>query len=801
MNTLEEQNKLHNVNTVAVDTTQSKLTEFADVGEVISVGDDVITVCSLGPADQSLIDFFSRPLKLYNGTDNAFTTITFNPLTSYFANPAIVRKVSNYRYMRFTLNLRYSESYNPYVYGRRYMVLMPNITNKLIEFPSYTSLANVEISPNTADTYELKLPFTRVSGVYYPVPDLLSGSVSEYVLNIYQPVAYKMANGDPIEGQFSVHAWLTDVELVVPVASGTLQSGKFKEYKGMVSAPATAVKNAARELSKAPQLRAFALPLEVAAGVVSDVASLFGFSKPTQLESPEPFLNNPHYNMFISSAVDPAQKVTLDGKQQVVVSTQAFDGSVDDNLSFKNFTQRPAVIQDRIWTIAFPADTVIGYIPVTPLYNYLITPSRLALSPLAEVASMFKYWRGSITYRISVIASKFHRGRLRIFWSPAKLTVPFTEPISNLVESYIMDITTETDVEITIKYGNNLPYSLMEPLTAGEIHTFGTNPGYLYITVHQELSAPVNTADAWVYISMHSDDIEFAEPTSSFLSQYNNGTIPEPGDLKIPSDSSLLTPYAGFEPESWPPSLNFESGALVERAKKPRKHVFNAESNHENANKLYIGESILSYRTLCKSYLPMEYGEFPPNTGSVDIWSYLSFPTLPKLSGVSFGGTVGLKCARNPLTYLLNSFNYTRGSIRYKIVFYPEDSAQGIDRLNLTAYRVRGFDSNKRFGGTYSLEDVSINCFYRRAMQGVALDFHNNSITFEIPYTTYKNYNRTTMMGGDSSPDGYNDQVIIMATMRPGTTLTFQSYVSIGEDFNVVHYMGQGSVFLGDVYQ
>lgn len=802
MNTLEENKQQQEVETKP--NIETALTEFADVGDVQQRGSAVYLPASLGSDGEDLNEFFSRPLKIYNGTDNAFTLVQLNPFQLYFTNPAVVRKLANYRYLRCTMNVRYSESYNPYVYGRRYMTLYPSNTNKIYEWPNYTTLQNVRISPNDVDTYQLTIPYTRVQGTHYPVRDLVAGTFTEWFLNLYQPVLYKTANGDPVDGQYSIHVWLTDVELAVPVASGTLQSGKYKEFKGMVSAPATAVKNAARELGKAPSLKPIATPIEVAAGFVADMASLFGFSKPNQLNAPEPYMWNPEYNMGLSSTVDVSQKLTLDGKQGVSVSTEPYDGSQLDNLAFKNFTQRECVIVERVWTTAFQSDTVIASIPVTPGLYELVTPERITLTPLAEVANLFKYWRGTIKYKVSVVASKFHRGRLRIFWSPARLQVPFTEPISNLVESYIMDITTESEVDIEVKYCSGQPYSEIAFLTEGQTYTGSVNPGYLYVTVHQELSAPVNTADAWLHISISSDDVEFAEPSASCLQLFNNGTVPGGApNRKVPSDTTILTTYGGFTAElEYPPNPNFQSGALVEFSKKPKKHVFNTKSDYQDSNVLHIGEAILSYRTLCKMYTPYETGLFPTRTSTISYWSYLSFPNIPKLAGAAFGGTIGLKMFRSPLTHVMNSFRFMRGSVRYKIVFFPDDDTNSIvDELNLMVLRIRANEVPQRYGGTLpNVEDPGGSNFWFRSMQGIAFDRKSNSITFEIPYTTLYNYYRTTWMTYGNNPNNLMDQAMVAVLLRPGQKMPYQAFVSIGEDFNLVTYTGQGSVYIGNIF-
>lgn len=790
MNTIETEINVQDTTTSSNES--EKMTMFADEAPAVTVGDMVMSLQSLGSKDQSLQDFFSRPLKVYYGTSNVWSSIPINVIQLYFANPAVVRKIANYKYMRFTMNVRYSESYNPYIYGRRYVVTTPLSSNKIIEFPGYLTLPHVAVNPTKANTYEMKVPFMRVAGTYYNTKDLIAGVGFENAITLWQSIQYASADGGAVEGSYSVHAWLTDVELVVPVASGALQSGKAKEYKGMVSAPATAVANASRELSKIPFLKGLMTPIEMAANVTADIASKFGFSKPTQIEAPEPYFWNPDFNMIASSTLDPAQRLTLDNKQGVVVGSEMFDGEKEDNMAFSTIMKRDGLITDRIWTTAFAADTVIFRIPVTPFCAYFATPTRAILAPVGEIASMFRYWRGDLTYTISVIASKFHKGRLRFFWSPVELTVPFTEPISNLVESYVMDITTQSEVKLTVKYCSSYPVEDCVMSQQGTVQANSVNPGYLYCTVHQELSAPNVAADAYVYVSMHSNNMEFAEPTASYMMQFSNASAT--ATKRLPSATTELTGYGGFGQESFPPPVAFESGALTEYVEKAEEYTFNASSSFPNVTKLHIGEAILSYRTLLKAYQLHEWGNFPTSTALTNYWSYLSFSPLPFLAGCTTGQTKTILCNRTYLNHYMESFRYMRGSIRYKIVL-----SNTSDFIDVKVIRVRG-PGVFRYGDWWP-EDVQPNALdWRREVQGVAIDRMNRSIQFEIPFTTQKNFYRTMLASVGGGPDQYQDQVLVFVLVRPGETISFRSYVAIGEDFNGVNYNGLQSVFLGDPF-
>lgn len=778
MNNLESHKSVEE-NATEAPITGAVLTSFVDDAPAISTGEKILMRQSLGAIDTSILEFFSRPLKIYTGTNNAFTEISIDVFALYFMNPAVVRKLANYQYIRCTLNLRYSEAYNPYIYGRRYLVNIPNSTYKDYDFPGYTVLKHCCINPTKANTYEMVLPFEKVYGTYYTIPSLITGTGVESTCKLFQPVPYDNSNGGAVDGTYSIHAWLTDVELAVPVGSGTLQSGGMKEYKGMISAPATAISSAAKTLSTIPILKPFMGPIEQAAGMVAKIAVLFGFSKPTNLEAPAPYLWNSDYNSFISASVDPAQRLTLDGKQALAVSTVQYDGESGDNMAFESIIKRDMVVVDEVWTTAYTNDTVLFYIPVTPFIYTPIAANEITLPPVAEVASMFKYWRGSIKFSVSIIASKFHKGRLRFFWSPTRYTIPFTEPISNLVESYIIDINTETDVEFTVHYTAAVPYYKLSPLSMNTAHAEAANPGYFYCLIHQELTAPDSTKDAHVYVSISSEESEFGTPTNL----YQNFFLVQPKPESSVELSANVSVYP-FIQNTWPPNPSYQSGALTEYAVKPNKYAFNEKSQFADANKLHLGESILSFRTLCKSYMFCERATFPIDAAMLtDYWSYLSFSPYPKMQGLSPASTgiVGLISPRTPLVNLMNSFRYHKGSIRYKIVF---NSTENIYEARVC--RVRG-NGVARYGGT----DTGMDVMGRYFLQGVAIDRKNNSIQFEIPYQEQRSMRRNFFLYENLNFDSGFDLGMVAVNRKPGDYfLEADVYMSIGEDFNVMYYIG-----------
>lgn len=61
----------------------------------------------------------------------------------------------------------------------------------------------------------------------------------------------------------------------------------------------------------------------------------------------------------------------------------------------------------------FPVDVTSGYEPASGAGS-----TRIQHTPLTYYASLFTYWRGSITYRFQYVGNKFDQGKLWICWTP-----------------------------------------------------------------------------------------------------------------------------------------------------------------------------------------------------------------------------------------------------------------------------------------------------------------------------------------------------------------------------------------------
>jgi hypothetical protein len=177
----------------------------------------------------------------------------------------------------------------------------------------------------------------------------------------------------------SVFAWVTDVELAVPTPFPVLAvgpqgyKGKIKkrgkdEYEedGPVSSIATAVAGAAGHLTQVPFIGPFARATEIGASVVSSIAKIFGFSKPSMIDDTLRYKPAAFSNLAAFAGADTSEKLALDPKNEVFVGPGHLGLDSDDQMAFKFITSKESYVSTVTIDATSPAGTVIYTFPITP---------------------------------------------------------------------------------------------------------------------------------------------------------------------------------------------------------------------------------------------------------------------------------------------------------------------------------------------------------------------------------------------------------------------------------------------------
>jgi hypothetical protein len=273
----------------------------------------------------------------------------------------------------------------------------------------------------------------------------------------------KHANGATDQVIVSVFAWAEEVSLSIPTANepGALspQMGEVftpqakDEYgTGPISRPAGIVAKAAGALSDIPGIGMYARATQMAANSVSGIASMFGYSRPVDLANITPYKPTLLGNMANTNVPDTSQKLTLDVKQELTVDPRVMGLGSTDEMTIKSIAQRESFLTQFGWAVADSAETLLWNTEVSPvLWSELTgTHDELHMPACCFAALPFRGWRGTMKFRFQVVASSFHKGRLKITYDPS---YPLTNEY-NTNYTYIIDLAKERDFTVAVGWGH-----------------------------------------------------------------------------------------------------------------------------------------------------------------------------------------------------------------------------------------------------------------------------------------------------------------------------------------------------------
>lgn len=250
------------------------------------------------------------------------------------------------------------------------------------------------------------------------------------------------------------------------------------------------------------------------------VASVLGCAKPQETCSTQATNILPARGYTNTNGTD--QSVVLGGFTDNAITPQALFGTTQDEMDIAYVAGKSQYIEKFDWPVNEARGTLLGKFPVTPAYakssatehfvpREIATPSDTDPTTKLEgicyhvtnggyVASMHKYWSGTMKYHLSVAKTAFHSGRLRVTWVPghmpsAKVETPKhleTLTVAPSSSTWIMDLRDTRDFEFTVPWPLNSP---VLPVRAGpqeddprtlEASSFN---GWILLTVETPLKA------------------------------------------------------------------------------------------------------------------------------------------------------------------------------------------------------------------------------------------------------------------------------------------------------------------------
>lgn len=527
------------------------------------------------------------------------------------------------------------------------------------------------------------------------------------VLQLIEYADLRSANGATSSVTVTLYAWAEDVTIMGPTTIGALQSEErtlprgviqSDEYvkEGTVSGPATAVANVASRLTDVPIIGPFAKATEMGANMVSGVARLFGYSNPPVIDDVSPMQPKSFHAFANSETRMPIDKLCLDPKNEVTVSSAVAGVEEEDPLVFKKLLSRESYIEATDWTTALAVDTLLWSAIVNPHYANLAGGYR-TMPPVTYFSPNFRFWRGSLVYHFKFVKTKFHRGRVLISYDPnGDLTG--TSDTETSTFSKVVDLEHEDEVEFVV------PYKATSPLL--EVVPFETYPA-----TWSANTAPVYTYDSRYYngtISMRVQTVLSAPTTTSTLTIL--AFVKAGDDFMFAGPQALKTAYSTRDPAGV-----IQSAEVITR---------DPTELDVHVGLITTGEVISSMRPLLHRthYQTIQFCGVVPTTTTGMYLTRNNYHRVPPGYGRDITTTAYNNansaapyafnwCQNNPIDWTLECFVGYRGSMTLHVNPLPgRSNSQGIDHLSVARW-------------------------YNDVRDGSASNWNGNTITFSLTTT------------------------------------------------------------------
>lgn len=686
-------------------------------------------------------NFLGKPILITSGnfsTSDLPTTVLYQEfLPTVLTNNTLFRnKLSGFLGMRATIVLRWVINGTPFHQGRYMLYHIPlggaRITAKESDYFDLhrntlferTQLQRLELDVSCDTEGVMKIPFSSVLN-FFPLrntnPFNFIGNTGMFAIQPYVPL---QTVGGTSEVGYSLYAHFEDVELIGSAVPQMGISPSEKESKAGGGAPVSstilAFSKATAALNEVPFISSFASTTSWALDIMGKTAKAAGFSKPQMYNGSQRMIILPAPYLGNVDGFD--QSITLGASSENTVPVlPGFAGTDVDEMSLSNITSIPAFFHLSEWNPGNAIGSTIHSFELRPdqFQQVRIFAARAVYNhtPVSFIGNMFTKWRGSFKFRIKIIKTPYHSGRLSINFNPtnSKLTNPaWSNSLNPYLHREIVDIRTCNQVEFSVPYVNLLPW-----LDSAE--SFGT----IYVNVVDILSAPSNVPStiSLAFEVSGGPDLEFAIPSDGIHTDAL-------GCSGVPSIG--ITPQMGEDPCSL---LTTVIGA--------DNHNFASVMNSE----VCIGEKIISLRTLGKIFRPQRVTSIIPS-GVIES----SMPFSTQIARFNGGAWTPQMYHGDFIDLVSACYLYSRGSVRIK-KFLPVATA----RFMLTSVSTMDtFPTNVFTRGNVDLDGVGINAI---TQMGGRYALHNVSDTNGVIEVTVPQYNdkhsRLVAAEGQISLAGY----------------------------------------------
>jgi len=765
----------------------------------ISARDDTYYVADSPEFD--IQKFFSRPVRIATTSwtvGTAFTPLSLQVFRLFWRDKRNVNRLNNYQNMKCDMCVKILINGTPFHYGMLLANVLPDtrfdsfVNTDLTEAGCVRASQNphVFLDPTSSTGGCLRLPYTHTFNCYNVTSTTELDSAG--TLQIRELVGLSHVSGVIEPVTVSVIAWAENIVLGAPTfnSAGGLVAQSGDEYgEGVVSRPAFILAKIAGSLRNVPFIGPYAMSTSMGARNLGKIAQIFGHVKPN-IVSDINFMN-PRFQPNMASATqhDPIFKATLDDKQEVTIDPRVVGLTGRDEMSIVDIAKRESYITQFNWTQTGAVDTRLFSTLVTPnMWRVIGTGinAQYLQTPASWVATPFQYWRGTMRFRFTAVASTFHRGRVRIVYEPG-LGLPTVGADFNTNLTQIWDLSESK--EMVIDVGWHQPYS------------------YAPISNIQDLIIPFSPT-----ATVNNPVIPFANGSLAIY-VLNELTAPDSNlasPITILMSVSMCDDFEVYSPQDTMTNLEYfvQSGEAIEEVqfsphRQPAHVVFGNTLKDDATPAIYYGDPVLSLRTLLKRYTySATWGQV--GTGAVARYSWkVNLPQFPLYPGRA---PLAVHAATTPINFVSNTFlNYftpaflaRRGGVRHRFVPGNNDVFLG----NVTLGRAVGAAYSNTLTVTPALANPSniarSNRVDHYGVRNGASGWNttpliaDTGIDIEAPFHTIRRY--WPARAGAANDITFNNQGISIFAKCAQTAagfpaFTLDHYVSAADDFALIGFI------------
>lgn len=801
--TVREDDVQVNVGTT-VRSTNDAVAEKADIALPLSLPNTLLSSPDDGvPA--SVKSFLGKPFAFRQGdlalTDGPATFGDFPTSAALRTNLAFKEKLSGVMSMRYTTVITLQVNANRFQQGRYILAFLPTggalySFTDLTDINDYinlhkatkvqiTQLHHVELDVNTDTSVQLRIPYVGAFPAlnYSPtLSDPYFGDPGIVVMYPYSPLSAPTGN---VTAGYTIWVHYEDVEVfgnTVPVPVPLSAPGAriesqsaFSRNKnlrrknvdifdeeikqsGPISSGLKLVSEGMEQFSRVPLLSSIAAPLGWSLKAASNVASVFGWSKPPVLDKVVRMNRFPHPYIANSDQADESQPLALFSDNHVHVAP-GFSSTDLDEMSINYLKSIFSWYRTSVWNLSNVTGDVISENELSPT-EFSVADGTSAgvvhLPPVTWLTSFFERYTGGLIIKIKVVKTEFHSGRLLFAFNPTESSCVSNDfPYDNTayLHKTILDIREQSEFVIEIPYVSIIPWRSTTSFQEGR--SFGR----FKIFVLDELVAP-ETVSSEVSLLMEvcgAPDLQFAVPRTSravpfAAAQYQMNLSAQKDNIDTPSNPTMVdvSMVGGTTPG--------EKSAIK--------------------NEYCIGEVVTSMRSLVKRGGFMGFTTAGSATTQNCTVTPYAWTYTKSLTNADTEYTADI------FTHMSSVFALVRGGIRIR---QPVSSTSGlIQAFTVTKPSVTGPDSNKIFDirnvSSINYIEASYNTQYAVGLQQLG------GMAVQVPFYHYT-HSAVTLGNakGPTNPLNYNmnrggNQINVAFQYSPAINLRANPYYRAGAD-------------------